>query len=434
MPIEVPMAKLSPTMESGVLVSWQVKVGDQVKEGDTLAEIQTDKATMPLEAFDDGIVALLDVEEGAELALGQRLLVLAEKGEDPEAIAQQMAGSASASGSSSTATPAAEPAKAVPAPAAAVVATATSGTNGTQGNGAAIATPVATPTGRVKSTPLARKIAAANDLDIRLVPGSGPRGRVIRRDVENYLARQETVAAAPAATAVVPSGQVERIPMSRMRQIIAHRMTLAKNEAPDIHLTVDVEVDQILEIRARLNERLAKQNVKLSVSDFVTKAVATALIRHPEMNATFEGDTIVRHPHAHVGIAVALDDGLIVPVLKNADTLGLRGIREGTKQVVEAARSNRITPEMLDGGTFTISNLGMYGIKQFDAILNLPQVGILAVGTAEQRPVVRNGQLALATLMTITLTADHRVIDGAVAAQFVQTLQGLLEEPAAMLL
>jgi pyruvate dehydrogenase E2 component (dihydrolipoamide acetyltransferase) len=428
-PIEVTLAKLSPTMESGQLVRWMVKVGDQVKEGDTLAEIQTDKAVMPMEAFDDGIVAVLDVPEGADVALGQRVLVLAKKGEDPKQIAEQLG----------------QAAPAAPKPQPAVT---EQGGNGAVG--AAETAPLATAavSGRVKSTPLARKIAAEANLDITQVPGSGPAGRVVRGDVEAFLARGAAAPTlAPPASAAVPRpavpiprppsvapGQPQRIPHTPMRKTIAKRMLEATQSIPAIHTTVDIRLDALMRVREALNQRLAAESIKLSVGDFVTKAVAVALRRHPLLNASFEPDAVVLHPDINIGIAVAVEGGLMVPVLQHADQLGLREIRLGTEALANATRTNTLKPNQMMGGTFTISNLGMYGVKQFDAIINQPEVGILAVGAAEKRPVVEEDHLVVGTMMTVTLTADHRVVDGATAAEFMKTLKGLLEEPSSMLL
>jgi pyruvate dehydrogenase E2 component (dihydrolipoamide acetyltransferase) len=426
-PIEVKMAKLSPTMESGQMVKWLVKVGDKVKEGDSLAEIQTDKAVMPMESFDEGTVAVLDVKEGDEIALGQRVLVLAKKGEDPKAVAEAAAkgGAQAAKKGASTATPApAEPA----APRAHAPEPVPSDSNGQRPAGAVV------PGGRVKSSPLARKVAASAQVDIAEVPGSGPGGRVVRRDVEAFLERRQ---AAPAPAAKVAPGAPrapERIPHSPMRKTIARRMLQAKQAAPEIHVTVDVRLDKLAAVREALNAQLAAEKVKLSVGDFVTKAVALALRRHPALNASFEEDAIVRHADVNIGIAVAMESGLMVPVLHNADTLGLREIRTRTEAMARATRDGKLTPQQLTGGTFTISNLGMYGVREFDAILNLPEVGILAVGAAEKRPVVEGDKLVVGTVMTVTLTADHRAVDGAAAAEFLRTLKGLLEEPATMLL
>jgi pyruvate dehydrogenase E2 component (dihydrolipoamide acetyltransferase) len=300
----------------------------------------------------------------------------------------------------------------------------------------------------LKATPLARKVAASSQVDLGQVRGSGPAGRIVRRDIDSFLQGEPTArrvapakpaaALAPAATsgsrpaAIAPASQ--RIPHTRMRKTIASRMLAAKQAAPEIHLTVDARVDSLVAAREQINKQLAKRGVKLSLGDFVTKAVALSLRLHPGVNASFEPDAIVRHGEVNIGIAVALEEGLIVPVLHNADSLGLIDIRVKSEALASAARGGTLTGEQLIGGTFTISNLGMFGTRQFDAILNLPEVGILAVGAAEKRPVVVGDQLTVGTVMTLTLTADHRAVDGAMAAGFLQTLKGLLEEPVSMLL
>ncbi len=415
MPIEVTMPKLSPTMETGVIAQWLVKVGDTVKEGDPLADIETDKATMQMKSYDDGVIALLDRAAGDEVALGQRVLVLAKKGEDPKAVAQSMAG-AKAGGAGEK-----------PAAKSAAAATSSNG-NGKQAEPVAVEV---APGGRVKSTPLARKIAAASSVDVSRVTGSGPGGRVIRADVEAYL-KAKPAAAPPLSRPAARGG--ERIPHTRMRKTIAQRMLAAKQAAPEIHVMIEPRVDRLVAAREELNRGLARENIKLSLGDFVTKAVAMALRAHPALNASYEPDAIVRHGDINIGIAVALDEGLIVPVLQNADQLGLREIRVQSEAIAKAARAGSLTSEQLTGGTFTISNLGMFGTRQFDAILNLPEVAILAVGAAERRPVVEGNQIVPGTVMTLNLTADHRAVDGATAALFLRTLKGMLEEPAAMLL
>jgi pyruvate dehydrogenase E2 component (dihydrolipoamide acetyltransferase) len=445
-PIEVPMGAISPTMESGQIVEWRVKVGDKVKEGDTLADVQTDKAVMSLECFDEGIVAVLCAEVGQDVAVGKPVLILAAKGEDPKAIA----------GASSTAAkPAAASAKAAPEPevkheaqgASAPYREMTSSPTHPEvsnGQGAHVATATEVHKGgRIKSSPLARKMAASAKIELGDVPPTGPGGRVIRRDVEAFLASRPAggvAAPAQAAPKAAPVsrpavvGEPRRIPHTPMRKTIAARMVQAKQQAPEIHVAVDIRVDEVVAIRERLNKQLAAEKIKLSVGDFVTKAVALALRKHPGVNATFEPEAIVEQPGVNVGIAVALEGGLMVPVLHNADTLGLKEIRQGSEALVEAARTGKLTSSQLTGGTFTISNLGMYGVRAFDAILNLPQVGILAVGAAEKRPVVVGDTLKIGTVMTVNLTVDHRAVDGALAAEFLRTLKGLLEEPTSMLL
>jgi pyruvate dehydrogenase E2 component (dihydrolipoamide acetyltransferase) len=467
-PIEVTMPKLSPTMETGVITQWLVKVGDQIKEGDPLADIETDKATMPMKSYDDGTIVHLDHAAGDEVALGQRVMVLAKKGEDPRQVAEQMGlGKAQTASVASAAKPSVSgqgaagagaeksTARADARPAATAAAAEYSGGNGQRQEQEEHEPEQIAPDGRRKSSPLARKMAMSAKVDLGQVRGSGPGGRIIRRDVEAFVkgdpAARLTKAAArpapagaaaahtPASKSIAPSRSsppplaAQRIPHSRMRKTIAQRMLQSKQSAPEIHLTADVRADRIVGARAEINKHLAAEGIKVSLSDFVTKAVALALRFHPGLNATFEPDAIVRHGDVNIGIAVALDDGLIVPVLHRADTLGLREIRVQSEALAAAARGNRLTGEQLTGGTFTISNLGMFGTQQFDAILNLPEVGILAVGAALKRPVVEDDRIVVGTLMTITLTADHRAVDGAMAAQFLQTLKGLLEEPASML-
>jgi pyruvate dehydrogenase E2 component (dihydrolipoamide acetyltransferase) len=350
-PIEVTMPKLSPTMESGVIAQWLVKVGDAVKEGDVLADIETDKATMQMKSYEDGVIALIDHEAGDEVQLGDRVMVLAQKGEDPKEIAAKLGGGAA---------PAAAPAAAAPA----------------GGNGARKAEPKAEVAdaddegeeavavaagGRVRSTPLARKIAAEARLDLARVQGSGPGGRVVRQDVEDFLAGKSSAAPAaktPAAKAPAPAAakapatpaarittaplEAKRIPHSRMRKTIAQRMSQSKQTAPEIHVSVDVRADKLMALRETLNKELAAEKVKLSVGDFVTKAVAVALRRHPALNATFEPDAVVQHGEINIGIAVALEEGLIVPVLHRADELGLIEIRRGSEGLAAAARGGSL--------------------------------------------------------------------------------------------
>jgi pyruvate dehydrogenase E2 component (dihydrolipoamide acetyltransferase) len=409
-------------METGVITQWLVKVGDQVKEGDVLADIETDKATMPMKSYEDGTVVHIDHAAGDEVALGTRVMVLAKKGEDPKQVAAALRQNAEGGGAKTSSDAGAgkpEDGRKQGASPPAI--------DRSAGNGQQAPSTAEEPGGaRRKASPLARKIAASSHVDLGQLRGSGPGGRIVRRDVEAYLQRgaqprptstaaRSDAASKPAPTAApgaktgaptrpsTPPLAAGRIPHSRMRKTIAQRMVEAKLAAPEIHLTV------------------------------VTKGVALALRYHPGLNASFEPDAIVRHGEINIGIAVALDEGLIVPVVHHAEGLGLREIRVETEALAAAARSNSLTGEQLSGGTFTISNLGMYGTRQFDAIINLPQVGILAVGAAEKRPVVEDDHLAVGTVMTLTLTADHRAVDGAMAAQFLQTLKGLLEEPASML-
>jgi pyruvate dehydrogenase E2 component (dihydrolipoamide acetyltransferase) len=465
------MPKLSPTMETGVITQWLVKVGDPVKEGDALAEIETDKATMQMKSYDDGTVALFDHAAGDEVPLGERVLVLAAKGEDPQAVAQAMGGGGGKPAKAPGPPPESRPSQERPdrhADGRQPEPEAGNGQQPTEEAQRESASP------RLKVSPLARKLAEASRIDLAQIRGSGPGGRIVQSDVEAYIERQAPVPAGQAATepagtrepppapapvsrespqppgeaaprqagpsraapsrAAAPPPPVERIPHSRMRKTIAQRMVQAKQAAPEIHLTVDIRVDRLGAAREELNKRLAGEGIKLSLGDFVSKAVAQALRAHPGVNSSFQSDAIVRHGEVHIGMAVALPDGLIVPVLHHADTLGLREIRRQTEALVAAARGGKLTADQLTGSTFTISNLGMYGVRQFDAILNVPEAGILSVGAAEKRPVVEGDHLTVGTVMTVTLTADHRAIDGALGAEFLKTIKGLLEEPTSMLL
>jgi pyruvate dehydrogenase E2 component (dihydrolipoamide acetyltransferase) len=455
-PIEVTMPKLSPTMETGVITQWLVKIGDQVKEGDLLADIETDKATMQMKSYDDGIIAHIDHQAGDEVALGQRVLVLAKKGEDPKQVAAQLSSGAAAA-----------TAEKRPRMSASDRDGANTGAENGQQTDQAATTTADSPGGRLRASPLARKMASSSQVNLSQVRGSGPGGRIIRRDVEAFLAGAQAPAqvqapaapepdaagslavtpkpaAPPAEQTVAPEPHrpsftppplaAVRIPLSRMRKTIAQRMVQAKQSAPEIHVTVEARVDKLVAVREELNRQLAAEKIKLSLGDFVTKAVASALRRHPGLNASFEPDAIVRHGEINLGIAVALDEGLIVPVLHRADTIGLAEIRRQSEALAAAARAGSLSTDQLTGSTFTISNLGMYGVRQFDAILNLPEVGILAVGAAEKRPVVERDRLVPGTVLTVTLTADHRAVDGAMAADFLRTLKRLLEEPATMLL
>ena len=472
MPIEVTMPKLSPTMETGVIAQWLVKVGDTIKEGDVLADIETDKATMQMKSYDDGIIVHIDHAAGDEVALGQRVMVLAKKGEDAKQVAAGLGlGGAQAAPASKTAETEVKPAIAASG--------STEATTSGNGQQEVAEPPVEAHGGRLKASPLARKMAESSQLDLNRIRGTGPGGRIIRRDIEAYLSGSPVQAPAPVATAggtatapastpaqapairpatppapaaptppapAAPTAPIarptaaaaplaaQRIPHSRMRKTIAQRMLQAKQTVPEIHVTVEIRVDKLVAIREDLNRQLAAENIKLSLGDFVTKAVAIALRRHPGLNASYEPDAIVRHGEINIGIAVALDEGLIVPVLHRADTLGLAEIGRQSAALAVAARSKQLTTEQLTGSTFTISNLGMFGIHQFDAILNLPEVGILAVAAAERRPVVEGDKLVPGTVLAVTLTADHRAVDGAMAADFVRTIKRLLEEPAMMLL
>lgn len=427
MAIALTMPALSPTMETGTLAKWLVKVGDEVESGTILAEIETDKATMEFESIDDGVVAKLLIEEGAEdIPVGQLIAVLLEEGEDASA-ADEIAADAPAPKAPVEAKPAPEPeAKSEPDPAPAPEAKPAPEPAATPAKA-----PVAKTGDRVFASPLAKRIAEQSGYDISQIPGTGPRGRVIKRDVEAY-----SPAAAPAAAAGMVSMEgdapYEEIKLSNMRKTIAKRLTESKQTVPHFYLSVDVELDNLLAARKGLNAM--SDEYKISVNDFVIKACAAALMKVPAANVQFMGDTMRQFKRADISVAVAIDGGLITPVVKGANQKGLRQISDETKDLAKRAHEGKLAPEEYAGGTFSISNMGMMGVKQFDAVINPPQAAILAVGAGEQRPVVKNGELSVATVMTITLSCDHRAIDGAVGAEFLGAVKVFLQEPSAMLL
>jgi len=425
MAIALTMPALSPTMETGTLAKWLVQVGDTVESGTILAEIETDKATMEFESIDDGIVGKILVDEGAEeIPVGQLIAVLLEDGEDASA-ADSVAADAPVA-AAPVAAPA-EPASATAAPVAAPAADAVS----------AVAQPAptpvtATPKGdRIFASPLAKRIAEQSGYDISQISGTGPHGRVIKRDVEAF---------SPSASATAVSGAIsldgdapyEVIKLSNMRKTIAKRLTESKQTVPHFYLSVDIELDNLLAARKQLNNM--SDEYKISVNDFVIKACAAGLMKVPEANVMYLGDVMHQFKRADISVAVAIDGGLITPVVRGADQKGLRQISEETKDLAKRAHEGKLAPEEYAGGTFSISNMGMMGVKQFDAVINPPQAAILAVGAGEQRPVVKNGELTVATVMTVTLSCDHRAIDGAVGASYLAAVKMFLEQPSAMLL
>lgn len=426
MAISLTMPALSPTMETGTLAKWLVKVGDEVESGTILAEIETDKATMEFESIDDGIVGKILVEEGAEeIPVGQLIAVLLEDGEDASAADSISADAPAPAAAAPAPEPeaASAPAEPTPAPAATPAPAPTPAP--------VIAAPVAKAGERVFASPLAKRIAEQSGYDISQIPGSGPRGRVIKRDVESF-----TPAAAPmsVAGAVSMEGDApyEEVKLSNMRKTIAKRLTESKQTVPHFYLSADVELDNLLAARKGLNAM--SDEYKISVNDFVIKACAAALMKVPAANVQFMGDTMLQFKRADISVAVAIEGGLITPVVKGADQKGLRQISDETKDLAKRAHQGKLAPEEYSGGTFSISNMGMMGVKQFDAVINPPQAAILAVGAGEQRPVVKNGELTVAMVMTVTLSCDHRAIDGAVGAEYLAAVKMFLEEPSAMLL
>lgn len=423
---DILMPALSPTMEEGVLAKWHVKVGDTVKAGDVIAEIETDKATMEVEAVDEGEITDILVAEGSEGV----------KVNTPIARLKDEGGAAAPAKTEAPKTEAkAEPAKAE------------AKTEAAPAKAEAPRAPVAPKSadgGRLFASPLARRIAAQNGVDLKSVKGTGPHGRIVRRDVEaaGKGGSATSSASAPAAEARkvqslaqmgIPDGSYDLIPLDGMRKAIARRLTDSFRDVPHFPLTVDCEIDGLLAARAKVNALLEKDGIKVSVNDFVLKASAMALKAVPEANASYSPEGIAMHHHADVAMAVAIDGGLITPIIRKAETKSLREIANEAKDLARRARDRKLKPEEFQGGTFSVSNLGMLGIRQFASIINEPQGAIMSVGAGEQRPVVKGGQLAVATVMTVTLTCDHRVVDGAVGAKFLQVFKAMIEDPVTML-
>ena len=431
MAIDILMPALSPTMEEGVLAKWHVKVGNVLKSGDILCEIETDKATMEVEAVDEGKVLEILVAEGTQ-GVKVNAVIARIEGE----------GDAPSTAPAAPAPLAAAPAP-TPAPAAAPVATA--------------AAPVAAADGgRIMASPLAKRIAEAAGINLAHIQGSGPNGRIVKADVEaargktpqaGASAAQVAPAAATPAPAPAPSaaprapsplpyaeGTYDVVPLDGMRRTIARRMTESFRDVPHFPLNIDLEIDKLLELRKQLNQVGAAQNAKVSVNDLVIKAAALACKRVPEANASYTPDGILIHHHADIAVAVAIDGGLITPVIRKAETKGLAAISDEMKTLADKARNRKLMPEDYAGGTFSISNLGMMGIKSFMSIINEPQGCILSVGAGEQRPVVKNGALAIATVMSVTLTCDHRVVDGAIGSAWLAAFKSLIEEPIGLML
>jgi pyruvate dehydrogenase E2 component (dihydrolipoamide acetyltransferase) len=417
----IEMIQLSPTMEEGVLVEWLKKEGDAVEEGEVIAEIETDKATMEMESFYDGTVLKLLVAVGDAAAVGTALAIVGEPGEDISALL------ASATGGGSAAPAAPEPAAAAPAPApAAAPATA----------------PAPAPTvddgQRVRSSPLARKIAAERGIDVRLVTGTGPAGRIVKRDVEAFVAPAAAAqpaaapaAAAPVAVPVVASGlEGETVRLSQMRKAIAKNLSVAW-QAPAFMLTREIAMDAAMAFRKQLNAALAADDAgKVSVNDLIIKACGKALIDVPEMNAAFQGDELLLYKTADIGVAVAVDGGLITPIVRRTEQKSLIAIAAESRELAGKARDKKLEPHEYSGSSFSISNLGMFGIDHFTAVLNPPAAGILAVGQTKRVPVVdADGELSVGQRMTVTLTCDHRAVDGAVGAVFLQRFARYMETP-----
>ena len=443
MPINITMPALSPTMEEGTLAKWNVKPGDTVEAGDVIAEIETDKATMEVEAVDEGVVAQILVPAGTEgVKVNQLIAILAEEGEDPASLPAAEAPAAPAKASDKPAAPASTPSAPAPKPA-------------KQPDVALASTPVPMPTAgkgdsRIKASPLARRIAALKGIDLAALQGrgSGPHGRIVKKDVE---AAQPGVgpAAAPASAPASPDGLIlpqilddriyapdsyELVPLDGMRKTVARRLTQSFMQVPHFPLNVDIALDALLSARKGMNEA-ASEGVKISVNDLLIKAAALSLMAEPDCNASYSDKGIAYHKGAHVSVAVAVEGGLITPVIRDAQDKGLAAISAEMKDLAARARERKLKPQEYTGGTFSISNLGMFGIKSFASIINPPEGMILSVGTGEKRPVVGpDGALTAATMMSVTLTCDHRVIGGAEGARWLAAFKRYVETPESMLL
>ena len=444
MPIKITMPQLSPTMTEGTLSKWLVKEGDEVSSGDILAEIETDKATMEVEAIDEGKVGKILVAEGTDnVPVNEVIALLLGEGEDASSL--EGAGSGSEKKKPAKAEKEEEPEEEDDEDASDEKKEPKAEKKADTGkpDKPSSKPQAASDDGRIKASPLARSMARQADLDLSGVEGSGPHGRIIKRDIEAALesgggkkaaADQAPKAKAPPAAVAPPPGgaDFEEVKVSNMRRVIAERLQEAKQTIPHFYLTVDCTIDRLLEMRADLNGR--SDAYKLSVNDFVIRAVALAMRKVPEANAQWGGNVIRRFKDVDVSVAVAIEGGLITPVIRKADTKGLAAISDEMKELAQRAREGKLAPEEYQGGSFSISNLGMYGIKQFDAVINPPQAGILAIGAGEKRPVVRDGGLDVATVMSCTLSCDHRVIDGAIGANLLTAFKGFIEEPLTMLL
>ena len=438
------MEALSPTMEEGQVVRWLKGEGDAVAQGDILAEIETDKATMELVARGEGVLRKVFAAEGAVAPVGDVIAIVAAEDEDIAALVAGVGGG----GAGAVPAPGRRPGGAVapveegdaPAdsadagvPPAEAASTAAPGPN----PAAPPRSPPPRPT-RVKASPVARRLARDAGVDLAALQGSGPGGRVIKRDVEAAVRAAEVAAAVPTPPLTrwpaPPDTEFEDIPLTQMRKTVARRLTESLGPVPHFFLTVDVDMTRALAARKRVNELLAARGARASINDLVIKAAAVALSHHPECNAWWQGDTIRRFNRVHIGVAVAVPDGLITPVVRDAQAKGLGRISTEVRELAGRAREKKLRPDEYTGSTFSISNLGMFGIEEFTAVINPPEAGILAVGAVEERPVAVDGEVVVRPRMRVTMSCDHRVIDGALGARFLATLKSFLEEPAAILI
>ena len=427
MPIEILMPALSPTMTEGKLAKWLVKEGDKVESGTILAEIETDKATMEYEAVDEGMVGKILVPEGTEgVKVNTPIALLLAEGEKPGAMPapSPRLSPAKREREGPAATPREGEGGAVSPKAAEVVTLAPRAGAGGEA--------------RIFASPLARRLAEQAGVPLAAVKGSGPHGRIVKADIEAAAAGGAARAPKPAAptpvppSVALPAGGTVEVPLNNIRKVTARRLTEAKQSIPHFYLTIDCQLDELLSLREKLNARA--KDYKLSVNDFIVRACALALKQVPDVNASWGGDKILKYTAIDISVAVALEGGLITPIVRNADQKGLAVISNEMKDLAARAKAGKLRPEEFQGGGFSVSNLGMFGIRDFIAVINPPQAAILAVGMGEQRPVVKQGALAVATMMTCTLSCDHRVVDGALGAKFLAAFKAYVEEPLTMLL
>ncbi|OYU94459.1 MAG: pyruvate dehydrogenase complex dihydrolipoamide acetyltransferase [Bacteroidetes bacterium B1(2017)] len=403
------MPKMSDTMTEGVIVSWLKKVGDDIKPGDILAEVETDKATMELENYVKGTLLHIGIPEGGSVPVDALIAIVGQKGEDFSALLN------GAPKAASVETPKAEVVVESAAPVAAEA-------------------PISTDDSRVKASPLAKSVAKEKGIDLSLIAGSGDNGRIVKKDVENFVPSSASSAPAKANTIALPQIVAQEsyteVAVSQMRKVIARRLSESKHTAPHFYLTMSINMDKTIAARKQMNEF---SEVKISVNDIIVKAVALSLRKNPNANSSWLGDKIRYNHHINIGVAVAIEDGLIVPVVKFADNKSIAHISAEVKQLAEKAKTKKLQPTEFEGNTFTISNLGMFGIDEFTAIINPPDACILAVGAAKETVIAENGAMKIAQVMKVTLSCDHRVVDGAVGSAFLQTLKDLLENPVKML-
>lgn len=420
MAIKIEMPKLSDTMEEGVIASWNVEEGDKVEAGDIIAEVETDKATMEVEAFDEGTVLKILVDAGDAVPLGGLMAVLGEEGED---ISDILEGAGSSGSGKAEAKDSSSEEKEE---------------SSTSGGSATLTSPrsdsgdssSSSDDGRIKASPLARKMAEDKGIELSRVDGSGPNGRIIKADIENYKESAQP-AAAVASTQGFESLESKEVKVSQMRKTIARRLSESKFTNPHFYETIDIDMKAAIAARKSMNEA---NEVKISFNDIVVKACSIALTRHQAVNSSWHGDVIKEHGDVHVAVAVAIDEGLMTPVIRHSDKKGLLQISSETRELAGLARDRKLQPEQMEGSTFTISNLGMFGIEEFTAIINPPNACILAVGAIRDVPVVENGEVVPGKRMKVTLSSDHRIVDGAKAAEFLNTVKNLLENPLSMLL